>query len=82
MKDDTIKSILEEVSNVNSLLQEIFLLINYFNVTNYTSYDKFLEQFSFNQNNYPVINHYLIYSQDNEKIKFFQNFNLINPFVV
>ena len=82
MKDDTIKSILEEVSNVNSLLQEIYLLINYFNVTNYTSYDKFLEQFSFNQNNYPVINHYLIYSQDIEKIKFLQNFNLINPFVV
>ena len=30
MKDDTIKSILEEVSNVNSLLPEIYPLINYF----------------------------------------------------
>ena len=80
IKNDTIKSILEETSNVNALSSTIFPLMKYFYVTNYPSYEKFSEQFKSIQKNYPVINNYLYFPK--EKIQFLKNFDLINPFVV
>ena len=86
IKDTTIKSILQETSDIKSLPEEDFPLINYFYASNYPDYSNdiiFYEQFSMIPNNckrYPVINSYL--DPDNrEKIKFLENFNLINPFL-
>ena len=84
MKDESIKSILEETSDINNLSNEIYPLINYFYTANYTNYEKFYEEFISIPNNnikYPVIMNYLNYSQDEIFNKFFESFKLINPFV-
>ena len=83
IQDTSIKSILQETSDIKNLSEENFPLINYFYVSNYPNYNKFLEQFIMTSNSfnlYPVIINYLNASQD-ETIKFLDNFNLINPFV-
>ena len=82
IEDDTIKSILQETSDINNLSPENFPLINYFYTTNYPNYEKFWEQFSSIPKvdiEYPVISKY--FSQDINDIKFLENFHLINPFV-
>ena len=84
IEDDTIKSILQETSDINNLSPKNFPLINYFYATNYPNYEKFWEQFSSIPKvdiEYPVISKYLYTSQDIEGIKFLENFHLINPFV-
>ena len=84
IKDETIKSILEETSNINNLSKENYPLFNYFYAANYPNYNKFLDQFSLipnHYNQYPVITNYLNSSQNDEPMKFLENFELINPFV-
>jgi hypothetical protein len=84
IKDETIKSILEETSNLNNLSKESYPLINYFYAADYPNYEKFLDQFSLipnHDNQYPVLTNYLNSSQNDEPMKFLENFELINPFV-
>ena len=82
MKDDNIKSILQETSDLTSLSPKIYPLINYFTATNYPNYEKFLDQLSLVPNfeiQYPVISNYL--NIQTENIKFLMSFHKINPFV-
>ncbi len=82
MKDDNIKSILQETSDLTSLSPKIYPLINYFTATNYPIYKKFLDQFSLIPNfeiQYPVISNYLNIQTENKK--FLKSFHKINPFV-
>ena len=84
IEDETIKSILEETSDLNDLSKESYPLINYFYAANYPNYEKFLDQFNLipNSNNqYPVITNYLNFTLKDEQIEFLENFELINPFV-
>jgi hypothetical protein len=84
IKDETIKSILQETSDINNLPSEIYPLINYFNAANYPSNEMFYNQFMSIPNpieQYPVITNYLNACQNEENIKFLENFHLINPFV-
>ena len=83
IQDITIKSILQETSDIKNLDENNFPLINYFYASNYPNYQHFLEQFNMIPNHlqqYPVITNYLKCLQD-ESILFLENFNLINPFV-
>eukprot|EP00833_Pecoramyces_ruminatium_P002451 jgi/Orpsp1_1/1176483/evm.model.c7180000057803.1 len=86
IKDDTIKSILQETSDINKLPQNYYPLIKYFNITNYPNFDNFNVQFESipNRNKtYPIITNYL-YAIKNIEIdisEFLKNFNLINPLI-
>ncbi|ORX57745.1 hypothetical protein BCR36DRAFT_318513 [Piromyces finnis] len=84
IEDDTIKSILQETSNINNLPSETYPLIKYFNAADYPNYEKFFEQFNSINNcvsQYPVITNYINATQEEEKFQFLENFHLINPFV-
>jgi len=84
IKDDTIKAILEETSNLNNLSQESYPFIQYFYAADYPSYGMFMDQFLQLQNisKYPVINNYLTCSLEKvQEIKFLENFKLINPLI-
>eukprot|EP00833_Pecoramyces_ruminatium_P010934 jgi/Orpsp1_1/1184966/evm.model.c7180000091747.1 len=85
IKDDTIKSILQEISDITSLSPKIYPLISYFNATNYPNPEKFYEEFMSMSNlveQYPVITNYMNACENEENIKFLENFHLINPFIV
>ncbi|OUM67355.1 hypothetical protein PIROE2DRAFT_58828 [Piromyces sp. E2] len=84
IEDDTIKSILQETSNINNLPPSTYPLIKYFNAANYPTYEKFYEQFnSINKcmDQYPVLTNYINATENVENIQFLENFHLINPFV-
>jgi len=84
IEDDTIKSILQETSDINNLPPSNYPLIKYFKAASYPDYNKFYEQFnavSNCMNQYPVITSYINATQNDEKIKFLENYHLINPFV-
>ena len=81
--DISIKSILQESSDIINLPAEEFPLINYFNVTNYPSYELFIERLNLIPNlmtQYPVLTNYLNALKDNS-IDLLKNINIINPFV-
>ena len=83
IQDTTIKSILQETSNIKNLSEEDFPLINYFYVANYPDYNLFIDQFSMipnTFNRYPVLTNYLNARHD-ESFELLDNFNFINPFV-
>jgi len=85
IKDDTIKSILQETSNLNNISDDIYPLMNYFYAANYPDYEKFYKQYNFIPNRevqYPVITSYLNESQNEYSMKFLKTFHLINPFVL
>jgi len=85
IKDDTIKAILQETSNLENLPKDKYPLMNYFYAANYPNYEKFYEQFNSIKNcikQYPVISNYLNAIQNEENIKFLESFHLINPFVL
>ncbi|KAG4089111.1 hypothetical protein H8356DRAFT_1007620 [Neocallimastix lanati (nom. inval.)] len=87
IKDDTIKSIIQETSNLNTLSSnKNYPLINYFTVANYPSEDDFNKQFKLipNRNDiYPVTTRFINYREDKDKIinDIFEIFRLINPFI-
>ena len=83
LEDVSIKSILQETSNISNLPQKEFPLIKYFYVTNYPSYQLFLNQFNSIPSSiikYPVLANYLNFHED-ESIEFLQNIKYINPFI-
>eukprot|EP00833_Pecoramyces_ruminatium_P017627 jgi/Orpsp1_1/1191659/evm.model.d7180000087601.1 len=85
IKEDTIKSILQETSNSNKL-QKYYPLIKYFNVANYPNIENFNTQFDTipNRNSkYPVITNYLysIKNIENDINGFLKSFKLINPLI-
>jgi len=85
LEDDSIKSILQETSNLNNLPEDSYPLMKYFYAANYPDYVKFYNQFTAldnSQERYPVIANYLNSLQNEESIRSLQNFNLINPFVI
>jgi len=82
--DDTIKSILQETSNLSNLSTKAYPLIQYFNVVQYPTTTEFTEQFNLisdRVNKFPVITTYLNTLEDKESIEFLENFQFINPFV-
>jgi len=82
INDDTIKSILEETSNVTKLPKNTYPLIKYFYAANYPTNQKFQDALDNSGQNYPVINNYLRAStEDNDRMKFLENFKFINPLV-
>ena len=81
--DISIKSILQETSDINNLPEKDFPLIKYFYVTNYPNYELFSENFGSIQNTmiqYPVLTNYLN-ALMNGSIDLLQNINNINPFI-
>jgi len=85
IKDDTIKSIIQETSDVNQLSYKIYPLIKYFNVVNYPNENDFNRKFKLipeRQEKYPVITSYLNAIQDkkNSINSISEIFNLITPF--
>ena len=88
IKDITIKSIVQETSDLNNLSQmPLYPLINYFIVTKYPEEDSFYEQFEAIPNStskYPVMTAYLtaIQNKDNDINDISEIFTLINPFII
>eukprot|EP00833_Pecoramyces_ruminatium_P002883 jgi/Orpsp1_1/1176915/evm.model.c7180000059477.1 len=84
IKDDTLKAILQETSNIYNLPKEQYPLINYFYVANYPSYEMFYDQFIAipdRMDDFPVITNYLKGNENIEQINLLQNFKLINPLI-
>jgi len=85
IKEDTMKSILEETSDPNMLSERKYPLIKYLNAADYPTYEKFYEQFyelSDPSNQYPVINNYFNATlQNSENFKILEHFYDINPFI-
>jgi len=84
VKNDTMKSILQETSELNSLPKEQYPFINYFYVANYPSSEIFDNQFMSIANRkdlYPVITNYMNSLSENDITQFLQNFELVNPLV-
>jgi len=86
IQDNTIKSIIEETSNINNLSKENYPLIEYFYASDYPSRITFEEQFDALPNKsqqYPVIYSYNnAILKDGDKFKFLETFQLINPLIV
>eukprot|EP00833_Pecoramyces_ruminatium_P010610 jgi/Orpsp1_1/1184642/evm.model.c7180000090364.1 len=86
INDDTMKSIIEETSDINKLSKIKYLLIKYFYAADYPSYEKFYNQFNAipdYSNQYPVISNYLnVIIEKREKLEFLESFHYINPLVV
>eukprot|EP00833_Pecoramyces_ruminatium_P007874 jgi/Orpsp1_1/1181906/evm.model.c7180000079088.1 len=86
IKEDTMKAILQETTNLDKLPEKYYPLIKYFNITSYPNFDSFNVQFETipNRNKkYPVITNYL-YALNNIKININESlkiFNLINPLI-
>ena len=81
--DISMKSILQETSDINNLPEKDFPLIKYFFAANYPNYELFSEKFDLIQNamiQYPVLTNYLNARQSGS-IDLLQNINNINPFI-
>ncbi|OUM60841.1 hypothetical protein PIROE2DRAFT_13322 [Piromyces sp. E2] len=86
INDDSMKSIIEETSDITKLPNNKYPLIKYFYAADYPSYDKFYDQFKSipnYSNQYPVISTYLqMIMEKYEKMEFLESFHSINPLVV
>ena len=83
IKDDSMKSILGENSDINNLSELDYPLYKYFRVSNYPNYLLFEEQFdliSDGEIKYPVLTNY-IKAKEEGTIELLQNLNYINPFI-